>query len=442
MIVRPRSLISNSLGSVLASGGLIFSTVLIPAILARALTRADYDAYAIVLATLPLLLILPQSMRSVGAAQLALVAAKMGLGPAIHGFRRYTNVMSIVHIFIAVAGIEIYLYTAHRHISSTFLRLGMYSVLVYTLGLMAIGMSIASSAAQRNFLPDNITKLWPGIFQLLGAILIIYMPGWSRVYILFAFLATSSWSAYLVFAFLTGQRVRLAVRSEDRTVGQAEYSKGLAGVLWWNVTAYLATSASVMIVAVYFPAQIVPFSIASSLLGILSAGLIAITGPISVHAATMDGDADQKRRFFLLVNSLFQCCIVAAAVVIVVLPVDLYALWLNASLAHDVKQFSLELLPAITMRLLTMAFTVFVMSASRQHSLWLSPMVESIVAIVGSAILGYAIGVNGVALALNLSAAVRLLITVVYDERRNREALSLKSGDILLSACRLARGSR
>ena len=73
MSTRPRSLLSNSIGSVLSSGMLIFSTVLIPAALARALTRPQFDVYSIVLASLPLVLILPQSMRSVGG-----IAARVG----------------------------------------------------------------------------------------------------------------------------------------------------------------------------------------------------------------------------------------------------------------------------------------------------------------------------------------------------------------------------
>lgn len=441
MSIRPRSLVSNSLGSVIASGMLIFSTVLIPAVLARTLTRSEFDTYSIVLATLPLILILPQSMRAVGAPQLALAMGKYGVGGAMAGYWRFVAVVAAVHMGLSAAGIEAYAMLTTAWTDST-LRLGAYCILVYSLGLIATGLAIAPSAAQRDFLPDNIAKVWPGLFQLSG-ITAVWLASPARPLLwIFGVYVASSWSIAVV---LLARRHHHPAAPNRRIAASpagltSELLHGLRGVLWWNVTAYLATAAAVMIVAVGFPSSIVPFSIATSLLGIVSAALGAVSGPIAVHAtAALHLAPPQRRRFFLLVNTMFQAYIGVTALIIVAAPLELYVLWLTPQIAAEVKSFSLLLLPAAVIRLMTMNFTIFVMSAGRQQTLWLSPMVEAIISVVGSVVLGHFLGVKGIPLALTLSACVRLLMTLEHDERINRSVLALEPGDVLLSGWRLAR---
>ena len=43
------------------------------------------------------------------------------------------------------------------------MRFGLYALLVYTLGLLAVGLAIAPAAAQRDFRPDNVAKSMAGI---------------------------------------------------------------------------------------------------------------------------------------------------------------------------------------------------------------------------------------------------------------------------------------
>jgi len=442
MAIRPRSLINNSIGSVLASGMLIFSTVLIPAVLARGLTRGQYNAYSLVLASLPLMLILPQSMRSVGATQLALAIVRHGEKLAIAEYKRFVAKVSLAYVVVAAVGIEIYVAVSHPvSAAAAELRFGLYCILAYTLGLIAAGLVIAPAAAQRDFLPDNIAKFWPGLFQLGGVALVwLTRADHPLVWIFLVYIA-SSWSIAALLLTRHGKHLFHAGRlSRPPTQLNADLLLGLRGVLWWNVTAYLATAAAVMIVAIGFPAQIVPFSIATSLLGILSAALGAVAAPIAVHATASREHAPRaRRRFFLVINTLFQSYIAATTLIIVAAPVSLYALWLTPQLAAEVKTFSLLLLPASIIRLLTMNFTIFVMSAGRQHTLWMSPMVEAIMSVVGSIILGRLFGVTGIPLALAFSAAVRLTLTALYDEPRNRGPLALAPGDVLLSAWRLIR---
>jgi hypothetical protein len=254
---------------------------------------------------------------------------------------------------------------------------------------------------------------------------------------------TSSWTAVLVLCLRLSRSVQAQAEPRDtwRDAGvEALFWSGLRGTTWWNVTAYLATSCAILIVSLQHPASIVPFSVASSFLGITSAGLIAVASPISGYAVGLAGDGvKERRRFFLIVNTLFQFYIAMTVAVVLLMPQQVFVLWLKPQLAGEVRHFCNLLLPAYALRLLTMAFTVFVMSAGRQETIWLSPLVEAVMSVVGCLVLGATIGVTGIPIALTISAGVRLLLTVLHDERRNVAALGLHPGDMLLSGWRLWR---
>lgn len=441
MSSEPRSLMSNAVGSVLASGMLLFSTILIPAILARTLPRVQFDAYALVLASLPLVVLVPQSVRTVAATQLALAIDRFGDGPARRGYAHFVAWIAAIQTIAVIAGIEIYIWAGHSEAAwHGMVRFGLYSLLVYALGLIAAGLAVAPAAAHRDFRPDNLAKLWPGLFQL-GGVMVVW-ASWSKQPLpwIFGVYAASSWSVVLLLRAVWRVPSPAKFPASPSIGLQSELFHGLRGVLWWNVTAYLATTSTVLIVAVGFPAYIVPFSVAVSLVGLVSAALVAASGPIAAHATAMVTQShDDRRSFFLQVSAFFQCYILLAVIAILIAPISLYAIWLTPSLAPEVKWFSMLLLPATATRLLTMALTVFVMSAGRQRTLWFSPMVEAVVAVAGSLLLGSLLGVVGIPIALFASAATRLALTILYDEPRNRSSLALIPGDVLLSAWRLVR---
>jgi O-antigen/teichoic acid export membrane protein len=441
MSFRPRRLVHNSLGSLVASGLLIFTTLLVPAILTRGLQRSEFDLFLFVLAVLPALLIIPQSMRTVGATHLALASAEYGQGPAVWGLGRSTVTVVAVHSLLCVIGIEAYLaFGGLGHEWEGIARFGLYSLFAYTLGLFVVGVIVAPPAAERDFRPDNVAKLWPGAFQLLGIAAVWQARPAEPLFWVFIVYVTSSWSLALALFLRYGRSLAQIASSGDRPERGLQRSliTRLRGVVWWNGTAFLATSATVVVMALGHPASLAPFSLAMSLLGIVSAGLIAISGPIAVHATAIAGEGPAaRRRFFVLTNSFFQLYILLAALVVAFLPTQILAFWLNPELAVGVKSFSLLLLPAFVLRLLTMAFTVFVMAAGRQHTLWLSPMVEAGLSTVGSIVLSYWMGPVGIPVALTISAAVRLGMTLLHDDPINRTHLGLERHDLLFSVMHL-----
>lgn len=439
MTIRTRSLFSNSASSMVASGLLIFVTVLLPAILARALSRPDYDLLSTVLAVLPLLSIIPQSLRTSAASLLALAKKRAPAVLVSRVYLRFSLQIMAALAILAVIGIELYCYldTSNQQ-RSWLLRVGLYCVAGHTLGLAAIGLSSGPAAARRDFLPENIAKLWPGFYHLAGAGLVWLLAPQTPLLVMSLIYLTSSWTIAALLAARLWRSIYVGTAGWRDSEVTRLFRSGLQGAAWWNLTAWMATSASILIVSIQQPQGIVPFSIASSLLGITSAGLIALSGPISGYAVSLSGhEPDERRRFFLRVNTLFQAYILVTALIVLMMPRAVFVVWLTPSLADEVRDLCLLLLPSYMIRLLTMAFTVMVMSVGRQATIWLSPLVEAVMSIVGCVVLGGLLGMPGIALALTLSAAVRLILLVTHDEKINASALELRRGDTLLSGLRL-----
>ena len=211
------------------------------------------------------------------------------------------------------------------------------------------------------------------------------------------------------------------------------YGRLTASISWWNLTAFLSTTASVAIVAFFQPTKIVSFSIAMSVIGVISGGLIAISSPIASKVATLGIDKISLRKeLFQKLNTIFIGYIIFSSLFILLVPSVVFRIWVGDLYAEDVQYYVLLLLPAYCLRLLTMCFTVFIMSSGRQSTIWLSPAVESVVATVGGLILIGVMGVEGIAVALFVSSVVRILLTLMYDINLNSDVLPLSAGDIVL----------
>lgn len=441
MTIRARSLFSNSFSSLVSSGLLIFSTVLVPAVLVRAITRTDYDLLSTILAALPLMSVVPQSLRGAAPSQLALAYSWAEQRLATRTFLRFTLLVTLGLAAASVIGTELYIhFDAAHHDRTALFRFGLYCIAGHALGLIVIGLFSAPAGAKRDFLPENFAKLWPGLYHLFGiAAVWLAAPSSPLVWICLVYL-TSSWTAAAVLALRLGRLLYGGAQAGGGwRNGEIErlFWSSLRGTMWWNLTAYLATSSAIIIVSLQHPLSIVPYSIATSFLGIVSAGLIAVASPVAGHAVGLrDRGPAERRRFFLFINTLFQGYIVATVIFVLLIPQWLFALWLKPELAGEMRFFCNLLLPSCALRMMTLAFTVFVTSAGRQESIWLSPAVEAGLSVAGCLVLGRTIGVAGIPLALTISAGIRLAMTVAHDEKRTIDDLCLHRGDTLLSGPR------
>ena len=448
--IRPRSLISNSLTSIAASGVVIVATLILPALLSRLIKPGEYSLYATVLSLLPLLLIIPQSARASAGSALLIAYRKMETRKANRLFTHFIILLMALMLIGGTLGAEIYLHLYDG--SSTgevAIRIGIYGLIVNILGLCTALLISGPATAHNDFIPENMLKILPPIFLLLGVAAAYAVPAGERLFWVFLVTALSSWLSFL-FIFLVYELARLIEGIRGRSLFQiilsqlvsllggyreafSYYFQFIASVSWWNVTAYLSTSAAIAIVAFYLPEKIVSFSIAVSAIGVVSGGLIAISSPIASKVAAIPEDqTDYKKLLFQKFNAGFVLYIVASVIFLLVIPSPLFRFWVGETYAYDVQYFIWLLIPAYCLRLLTMCFTIFVMSSGRQRTIWLSPMVEAVTAVLLGLVLVQYSGVQGIAIALFLSSALRLLITLFHDVRLNRDTLPLSASDILI----------
>lgn len=444
-MIRERSLRANSLSSLLASGGVFVMTLAMPAVLARSITASDYQIYATALAFLPLALLISQSLRNCAGS--ALIVA-MQIADGLDVARAYRQIVLLAISLVLAGGILVVemlgFFTLAGGLNQELLRFGIYCVLINVSGIGLSLLVTGPATASQDFVPENLLKLIPPalLLALLVAIFIFSLD--DDLWWIFAAVAVSPWplAGWLMFRY-HGAVSQWFGTSEARIkrISKASTSKDIfrflilssASVGWWNLTAYFATSITVAVVALTVPRSVVAFGMAFSVIGLLSGGLIAISSPIASRVASIPLDdilirVSAFRRF----NGYFIVYILAVALFIVLVPAGIYEFWVGPQYASTVRTLLLLLLPATILRLQTMCFTLFVMSVGRQSTLWLSPMVEAFVATFGSFVLAPLMGTDGIALALTLSAALRLAMTLGHDIRLNRDIFPIEWNDLLI----------
>ena len=448
--IRPRSLISNSLTSIAASGIVIVATLIVPALLSRLITPGEYSLYATVLSLLPLLLIIPQATRTIAGSALVIAYRQMDSKAANVRFIYFLITVITIILVSGVIGAEVYLHFYPGSAGSeNIMRIGLYGLVLNVVGI-SVALAITGPAtAQHDFIPENLLKIMPSVIILLGVAAAFAIPENERLIWIFLVTSLSTWIAFAIifllftFAHKDEESNHSPVKYEFRTnIGSLlrqcreafnYFYHFVATIILWNLTAFLCTTASIAILAFYLPAKIVAFSVAVTLTSVLSGGLIAISSPIASKVAQFgDDDVAGKKTMFRKFNAGFQLYIVCSAIFLLLLPHAVFLWWVGGVYAADVRYFMTLLIPAYCLSLLTMCFTLFLMGSGRQRTIWLSPLIQAMLSVVFCFLLVRDLGVEGIALALFIANAVRLTITLFYDVRINRDTLPLSPGDILL----------
>lgn len=444
-MIRERSLRANSLSSLFASGGVFAITLAMPAILARSITASDYQVYATALAFLPLALLVSQSLRNCAGSAL-IVAVQRGDGPVVaRAYRWIVFLASGLVLFGGALIIEILRLTSLvGDLDQGLLRFGIYCVLINVSGIGLSLLVTGPATASQDFVPENLLKLAPPAMLLAALLAVFIVAPDEKLWWIFAAVAASPWplAGWLMLRYRRSVQQwfdtphKASTRASSRLGRNAVFRflvTSSASVGWWNLTAYFATSITIAVVALTLPGSVVAFGMAFSLVGLLSGGLVAISSPIASRVASIPHDDVAGRvAAFRRFNAYFTFYIVGVALFVLLVPARIYELWVGAQYAGSVRAMLLLLLPATVLRLQTMCFTLFVMSIGRQATLWLSPMVEAIVATIASFLLVSHLGIEGVALALTLSAALRLAMMLWHDIRLNQDLFPIHWKDLLI----------
>lgn len=444
-MIRERSLRANSLSSLFASGGVFAITLAMPAVLARSITASDYQVYATAMAFLPLALLLSQSLRNCAGSAL-IVAMQRAQGADVA--RAYRRIVLLVTGLVLAGGVLVTeflrFFSLVGDLDQGLLRFGVYCVLINVSGIGFSLLVTGPATASQDFVPENLLKLAPPALLLALLVAVFIVAPDDELWWIFAAVAVSPWplAGWLMLRyhgavgrwFDTSQTGTKLV--SDRLTPNAVFrflAVSSASVGWWNLTAYFATSITVAVVALTLPGDVVAFGMVFSLIGLLSGGLIAISAPIASRVASIPLDDTAARvAAFRRFNGYFILYIVAVALFVLLVPARIYELWVGAQYAGSVRAMLLLLLPATVLRLQTMCFTLFVMSVGRQATLWLSPMIEAIVATLASFLLAPVMGIEGIALALTLSAALRLAMTLGHDIGLNRDVFPIRWNDLFV----------
>jgi O-antigen/teichoic acid export membrane protein len=443
-MIRPRSLRVNSLSSLIASGGVFAITLALSAVLARSINAADYQTYATATAFLPLVLLLAQSLRSCAGSAIIVALQRAKPSDVAHAYRKIVMIITTLTFAIGAATIEVVRnFVIEDKSDLGLLTLGLYCILFNITGISLSLIVTGPAAANEDFLPDNLLKILPPALMLAGFIAVLVVNPNEPLKWLFVSLAISPWplTAWLLLRnrkeatawFRSrGGSDRITAPMLDLKATMRLLTISLASVSWWNMTAYFATTVTIAIVALTLPHEVVAFTMAFSLIGVVSGGLVAVSAPLASRVALIaPGDFSVRVAAFRRFNGYCILYILVVALVILVVPARVYEVWVGTHYGAEVRAVLLLLLPATVLRLQTMCFALFVMSVGRQSTMWLSPMAEAVVATFASYLLAPVLGLAGVAGALALSASVRLFLTLLHDVRLNKDIFPIGWKDFL-----------
>lgn len=437
---KPRSVAYNSLFGLGASGLQFVASLLLPALLVRTITTAEYAVYATACAFFPLLTIVPQAIRSGCASQLQVTARSHGMEKTTAAFGWFIALIGVVTIVIATISIALAgIIGAGPAVESPFFIVGLANMVGAAIAILAAIAIFGPASAAQDFLPDNMFKVAPTALNLVGvAIILWFRPDEPLLWLFLLYAGSYALPAlFLLVMFDVGLFGAVVRHTRAAATALPLLWQGFRMLIWWNLTAYLASTAAVTIVGLHHPESVAPFSIAVSLIGVISGALIAITGPILAHIASTAKDGLVfRRRLFLRVNAAFQFYIIITAIILSLMPDVIYKAWLGEDMAMSVRHFCLLLLPAYVVRLLTMAFTLFVMGHGRQDQMVWSPTVEALTAALLAFVLSLIFGVDGIAFALFVSAFIRLVMTFAHDMPYHCDALAIRRSDLFASIWR------
>lgn len=426
----------------MASSALLIPTFAIPFILSRGLTTNEYTVYVTAVSFLPVLNILPQAFRTGAAPRLRAhftternLEAKGGFGVLVLAVI-VGQAIAVGSVLLTFATLGVSHLTAQQSMALALVNLN-------ALGLLALGLTAIPGSAALDFRPENFAKATPNLAIVLGYALAIYLFHQASALRMLAIFASAPWLIALALALVYRDEVLEVSRAMVHTTRAMVrwMATGALSIAWWNLTAYLATTASVTVVALYYPQEVVPFSIASGLIALAGTLPIAFSNPIVAHAAADRGKPlATKRRFFLRVQLGLLVYLAMFGIGIAVLPAHFFEFWVGELYASEVQSYAIALLPAYLIRLWNMPLTLWVNSYGKQEQLLFSPTLESVIAGGGAVFAAIYLNVDAIPLVLFAAGLMRLFLTVFRDRKILEGELELRPIDLILPGIGSAKG--
>lgn len=204
------------------------------------------------------------------------------------------------------------------------------------------------------------------------------------------------------------------------------YLRSMYGYGVWQIGILMVSGLDLWIVARVNFAAVPGYAIALSFLVFLSGSISAIAGPCLPLFAAHLAKADQSA--FVVLFLVWQkrlLVLVAALCTLLWFTPNAFWQFLLQDSAPIFTQVYPILLLASCLRLSTLLYSLAILSANLQHRIVLSPLVEGLVNLACSVLLGLYIGVIGVALGTLLGALVCLALHALYNIPRTADKIPL-----------------
>lgn len=434
-MIKSKTFRANSFTSLIASALVFITSLAIPGILARTINVHDYSYYNIVLSFLPFVLIPSFALRSISGSALIFLQRNTD---GFSQMRAWLGAVltSIAIPFVAIIVLLIFVQTRFFFADSRLVYwscFGAVCLFVYIIGITIALFISGPASASHNFIPENLLKFGPGLTQLLTLTFLYSSELRSSLEWIFVIFGFSSWPIAIALIFIYWRKVKAYFSAMTKDINSTKISPykflfiSTISMMWWHLSTWLATSASITTAAAVDPKRAVAFSMAYSLIGIISGGLIAISSPVASKIASLSrSDPSIILPLFVKMNRYFYVYIFTMAFIAFLTPTIFYEYWVGSIYADDVQTFIRLLIPSTILRLLITGYTLFIMGLSAQSRLWLSPFVEATCAISASVLFAYNFGIEGICYGLIISALVRLSTTLMYDRIATQDILPLR----------------
>ena len=204
------------------------------------------------------------------------------------------------------------------------------------------------------------------------------------------------------------------------------YLRSMYGYGVWQIGILMVSGLDLWSVARVNFAAVPGYAIALSFLFFLSGSISAIAGPCLPLFAAHLAKADQSAFvvLFLVWQKRLLVLVAALCTLLWFTPNAFWQFLLQDSAPIFTQVFPILLL-ASCLRLSTLLYSLAILSANLQHRIVLSPLVEGLVNLACSVLLGLYIGVIGVALGTLLGALVCLALHALYNIPRTADKIPL-----------------
>lgn len=427
------------LGSML----MVVHALLTPWVYSRLFTFDEYSAYVLGFQFLPLFFLLVSPLNAAAAPLISLKDTKSeyDVRPLLQSILTVYLLLSIVGLIVAIITFIFMPTIINSSENNISLVTRMVLIQGVSISLTIPAYFVSTYACSRgNYILDNVLRLsGPWVCLILVVCLQYFYLLSGRTIslddlIIILFLSYSSGS---VIVFLIGvSEVRKIVYLKISIIVVAKYAKfillKILGSYWWQVSALVTLYSGVLLVSYFEYDMIASYGLASTLMVFVSGLSTVVAGPISIELSRERSIVMMERvfkyrkyqRLFILVTS-------SATIGLILIPDYVMNFWVGELIGMGL----ILLIPPIALghffRQLTSVYSMNIVGMGKQNILWLSPLVESISAVLIGILLGSKFGAVGVAYGFMISGMIRLLMMLYYDIRLMKNYMDVQVQDVL-----------